>query len=68
MKERNLAVLLHARALISSKPKSNPISPSDSHTKAKPKASGGAATKPDGQAEWVRFKTECVLLKGGRSR
>lgn len=62
MKAENLAVLLQARQLISSKPK--PIVPCDSHTKAK--AKGGACVKPDGQAEWVRFKTECVLLKGGK--
>lgn len=62
MKAENLAVLLQARQLISSKPK--PIVACDSHTKQNP--TGGACVKPDGRAEWVRFKTECVLLKGGK--
>jgi hypothetical protein len=24
--------------------------------------------KDEGKAEWVRFKSECVLLKGGKSK
>jgi hypothetical protein len=58
MKAENLAVLMRAYAI--TKPtKAKPMC--ESHTKPK------AEAKPDdGKADWVRFKSECVLLKGGK--
>lgn len=58
--EENRAILLMAKTKAT---KDKPMC--DSHTKKdKHTSTGGAFVKPDGKAEWVRFKTECVLLKG----
>lgn len=59
MKAENLAVLLLAKQAL--------------QTKAKPKQVGTSVPKKkvdpyEGREDWVRFKSECVLLKGGKSR
>lgn len=55
------AVLLQAKTQ-SFKVKPKPVC--DSHTERKVVI----AATTDGQADWVRFKSECVLLKGRRSK
>ena len=50
MNEKNQAILL----LVKTKA---------SKVKAKPKPSVTVTQRDDGRNEWVRFKTECVLLK-----
>ena len=61
LSEKNRAILLMAQTKTTKpKPKS---------TRGHVSTTGGAFVKPDGKAEWVRFKTECVLLSGkGKSR
>jgi hypothetical protein len=63
MKKENLAVLLLAKQAIQTKVKSKPVC--DSHTKQERVV---IAATTDGHADWVRFKRECVLLKGGKSK
>lgn len=61
--EANRAILLMAKTKATKdKPKATRGQVSTTHS------TGGAFVKPDGKAEWVRFKTECVLLKGRRSK
>jgi len=62
MKKENLAVLLLAKQAIQTKVKPKPVC--DSHTERKVVI----AATTDGHADWVRFKRECVLLKGRRSK
>ena len=65
MKAENLAVLLLAKQALQTKVKPKPVC--DSHTKQK---SGPVvvAVVDAGRDDWQRFKRECVLLKGGKSR
>jgi hypothetical protein len=56
------AVLLQAKTQ-AFKVKAKPVC--DSHTKQERVV---IAATTDGQADWVRFKRECVLLKGGKSK
>lgn len=55
MKPEANAVLLYAKQTLTSKPKPNIGTP----VPKKPK-------QDDGKAEWKRFKSECVLLKGAK--
>lgn len=65
MKAENLAVLLLARERITSqvKPKSKTIGTTVPKTERVVVAVADA-----GRDDWMRFKRECVLLKGGKSR
>jgi len=57
LSKQNQAVLLMAiTKAVNDKPNPQP--------KLKPKKVLGDGNPNDGKAEWVRFKSECVLLKG----
>jgi len=58
LSKQNQAILLMA--------KTKPFEVKPNRSKTEKFATGVA--KDEGKAEWVRFKSECVLLKGGKSK
>ena len=63
MKAENLAVLLLARERLTSKVKPKPIGTTVPKT-----GRVLVAVSDAGRDDWMRFKRECVLLKGGKSK
>lgn len=67
MKAENRAVLLLALEQIKTKVKPTQSKPIGTSV-PKRRGYGEAFVTNDGKGEWVRFKRECVLLKGGKSK